>query len=534
VVSVAHRKSGRKQPPKSDRAFRRARSAAPHHAFPELEAAKSLWARQKFDEALAQFLRAVERYPNSEIVLIDAARANGLRYNFARAEELIDRVRRLYGGRPEILCLCGETYRMIGRFRQASECFERACQLQPKLPRARVELAEMYERLHDLDGAVDQALAALSCDRRFARAALVIARVHRRRRETEKAEALLLEQLKSPPPTAEPHAALWGELGLLYDQIGHYDQAYEAALAGKRLWRAREKEPLRQSQIIRRQSERMLDTITAEHFERWRERLQHASPLRVALLTSHPRSGTTIIEQALDSHPGLVSSDERPVFGDEILPALGAGIDPNEQAMPDMLDRVADERVLRERRRYIDYMEALLGEPIGGRIHLDKNPELTLLIPAMLRVFPELKIVVALRDPRDVVISCFMRSLPLNSVTVNYLTLERTAEKYALMMGGWLKLRELIGSPWIEVRYEDAVNDLESQVRRLLGFFELPWDAAVLRFHEHAMQKHVRSPTYENVTSPIYATAIGRWRNYAKHLEPILENLKPLITALGY
>jgi hypothetical protein len=323
-------------------------------------------------------------------------------------------------------------------------------------------------------------------------------------------------------------------LGLLYDQVGQYDEAYEAAAAGKRIWRACEKESLRQSQIIRRQSERMLETITAQHFERWRERLQHVPRLRVALLTGHPRSGTTLIEQALDSHPELVSSDERPVFGDDILPALGAGVNPNEHAMPAMLDRVPDEHVIGERTRYIAYMEALLGESIGERIHLDKNPELTLLIPAMLRVFPELKIVLALRDPRDVVISCFMRSLPLNSVTANYLTLERTAEKYALMMGGWLKLRELIGSPWIEMQYEDTVNDFESQVRRLLGFFELPWDASVLRFYERASQKHVRSPTYENVTTPVYRTAMGRWRNYAKYLDPIAERLEPFIKRFGY
>ena len=531
---MAHRKSRRRESPKPGRGSPGGRSTAVPRACPEVEAAKALWARRKFDEALAQFCRAVDRHPNSDIVLIDAARAFGLRYDFARAEELIGRMLRLQGSRPQIQCLCGETYRMIGRFRQAAECFERAVASGPRVPRARVELAEMYERLHELDCAVQQARGALACDRRFARAALVVARVHRRRRETEKAEAVLRDQLKIPPPVAETHAALWGELGLVFDQAGQFDQAYEAAVAGKRIWQASEEEALRQSQIIRRQSERMLAAITAEHFERWREGLKDVEPLSVALLTGHPRSGTTLVEQALDSHPGLVSSDERPVFADEILPALGAGFDPDEHAMPAMLDGAPDERVIHERGRYIDIMEALLGEPIGRRVHLDKNPELTLLVPAVLRVFPELKTVVAVRDPRDVVVSCFMRSLPLNSVTVNYLTLERTAEKYALMMGGWLKLRALVGAPWIEVRYEDTIADMEFQVRRLLDFFDLPWDEAVLRFHEHARGKHVRSPSYENVATPIYRTAVGRWRNYAKYLEPTLEKLEPFITAFGY
>ena len=165
---------------------------------------------------------------------------------------------------------------------------------------------------------------------------------------------------------------------------------------------------------------------------------------------------------------------------------------------------------------------------------LDKNPELTALLPLVARVFPEMKIVFALRDPRNVVLSCFLQRLPLNAVSVHYLTLERTAQKYAATMKAWLKIRDMIQNPWLEVRYEDVVRDLERPSRRVLAFLDLPWDEHVLQFHQRAQRKHVHSPTYEAVTKPVYSSSVGRWRNYLAQLEPHLSLLRPYIDAFGY
>ena len=171
----------------------------------------------------------------------------------------------------------------------------------------------------------------------------------------------------------------------------------------------------------------------------------------------------------LDSHPGLVSSDEREAFARDIFPAMWQS-----PATPlptaDVFDTIPLQRLAALRERYRAYMEAALNEPIGDRVHLDKNPTLTLVLPGLLRLFPEARLLIALRDPRDVVISCFMQYLPLNANSVCFLTLERTAQRYANDMAAWRKFREMIASPWLEVRYEDAVADLEKEARRALGF----------------------------------------------------------------
>jgi len=151
-----------------------------------------------------------------------------------------------------------------------------------------------------------------------------------------------------------------------------------------------------------------------------------------------------------------------------------------------------------------------------------------------LRLFPEARVLIALRDPRDTIISCFMQYLPLNPNSVCFLTLERTAERYAIDMGVWRKLREIIASPWLEVRYEDTVASLEKETRRALDFLELPWEPEVLNYRERLTTKAVGSPTYEAVKEPLYTRAIGRWKNYQKFLEPCLPTLQPFIEAFGY
>ena len=268
-------------------------------------------------------------------------------------------------------------------------------------------------------------------------------------------------------------------------------------------------------------------------FARWRDSADRIAPLRTALLTGFPRSGTTLLEQVLDSHSDLVSSEERDFIGREMFHTVSTIR--GDVPLLDVLNDLQANEIESLRRRYVLAMEYLLGEPIGGRMHLDKNPAYNLTIPLVLRMFPETRLIIALRDPRDVVLSCYLRYLPLNSISVEFLDVQRTAERYANDMSAWLKFRELLDSPWCEVRYEDTVSNLESQARRALSTLGLAWDDQVLDYRERLLAtKQVTSPTYEAVAEPIYTRAIGRWKNYERLLEPAMQILEPFIREFGY
>jgi hypothetical protein len=355
----------------------------------------------------------------------------------------------------------------------------------------------------------------------------------RRMKDQAGAENILRKLSTNEAAVPEVRAQAWAAIAQMLDRQGDYEGAMQAMLSCKKILMVGEGTVLRESEGLQRHLHDLAQSLNADHFQRWTKAGQAFAPQKLSVLTGFPRSGTTLLEQVLDSHPGLVSSDEREAFGRDIFPALW--LTPKTPwPTAEVFDAIPVERLAAQRARYLEYMAAALNEPLAERVHLDKNPTLTLLLPGLLRLFPETKLLIALRDPRDVVVSCFMQYLPLNTNSVCFLTLERAARRYAHDLAVWRRLRESVAAPWLELRYEDCVANLEHEARRALEFLGLPWDPQVLHYRERLKAKAVNSPTYEAVSQPLYTSAIGRWRHYQKYLEPCFEILQPCIDAFGY
>ncbi|MBI3853226.1 MAG: sulfotransferase [Verrucomicrobia bacterium] len=499
----------------------------------ELQQARALWQLNRFDESLQLFEKAVRTHPQNLVALIDASRALGARFEIMRAEAMLDRLMKLGAQRPDILHLAGQSYRMFFRPDKAIDCFRRVLALTKQIPDAQLELAILYERRHRLEEAYALIEDCLKAEPDYLEAKLFKARLLRRMKEETASESLFRALASNDHAHPQVRAQAWAEVAQMLDGRAEFEEAMQAMQRCKEIL-LREAAPLhRESENLQRHLSDLTNSLTAKHFQNWAEAGRAFTRQKTAALTSFPRSGTTLLEQVLDSHSGLVSSDEREAFARDIFPAMWLS-DKTRLPTAAALDAIPLERLAAQRARYFSYMAAALNEPIGDRIHLDKNPSLTLVLPAVLRLFPETKLLISLRDPRDVVLSCFMQYLPLNTNSVCFLTLERTARRYAHDLGIWRKLREIICSPWLEVRYEDCVANLERESRRALDFLELPWEAHVMNYRERLKQKAVASPTYEAVSRPLYTSSIGRWNNYARQLEPCLEILQPSIEAFGY
>jgi tetratricopeptide (TPR) repeat protein len=498
---------------------------------PSFAAAKALWAQGRFVESLRKFHEAVRQAPNDPAVLIESARALGKRYHIQRGERLLERALRLAPRRVDVQHAVGETYLMLDRPAKAEACFRRACLLADP-PRSLWELAKICERRHALDEAAELIARILRAEPRAIPALLLRARIERRRGDVQQADATLRQIIAGGAAHPVLLAQAYGELCVSLDAAGEYDAAWQAALQCKQIQLERESAAWRAAQFVLARCQQMVDALNRDSFARWQWAPAECATHRLALLTGFPRTGTTLLERVLDAHPQVVSSEEKEVFSAEIFPQLGAGR-PADAPIGPLLDEATAEQLETARRGYLEAIEAMLGEPIGSRLHLDKNPAMNLMIPPMRRVFPELRLVVALRDPRDVIVSCFLRYLPINPVSVCFLTLERTVARYILDMGAWLKMRDMIDN-WVEVRYEQLVADLRRETCCVLAALQLPWDEVVLAYRTRTDRKLVLSPTYEEVARPVFTTSVGRWQNYERHLAPELVRLMPLIKALGY
>jgi hypothetical protein len=391
----------------------------------------------------------------------------------------------------------------------------------------------LYERRHRVQEALALVEDCLRGASDYLEAALFKARLLRRVGDQPGSEALFRALAANQQALPELRAQAWAELAQMHDRHEEYDAAMQAMLKSKELLQSRQGGLYQSAEAVMAHLRALVAGLTPTHLTRWREAAQTVVAKKCAVLTGFPRSGTTLLEQVLDSHSGLISSDEREAFARDVFPAMWltpATPAPTAAA----LDSIPLQKLSALRQRYFNYMEAALNEPIGERVHLDKNPTLTVVLPGLLRLLPEARLLIALRDPRDVVISCFMQYLPLNSNSVYFLTLERAAQRYANDLALWRSLKEKIASPWLEVRYEDTVMSFEKEARRALDFLGLAWEPEVTQYRQRLKQKAVASPTYEAVSQPLYTRAIGRWKHYEKFLEPCLRCLQPAIQAAGY
>lgn len=501
---------------------------------PGLQMALGVWQLGQHDQAIDLYRKEIGNKPNNVRAYIMLARAMADAYRLDDLERVLNQLLSLNPSHPGVHHFIGETYALMNLVGPAVKAYERASRLPNVLPGTWMDLAILYERSHRLDEArelIERAeRAGLDLPARF----LVQARLERREKHPDRAESLLRDLIDRLPADSDWAAQAWSELAALYDQSGAYDQALQSIGRCKQIQLLQHPEKWLASQRVVERFARLSETLTRGDLERWRAQTSGLAERRTAILAGFPRSGTTLLEQVLDAHPELISSEERDLMGKVQFTQWQSMQQRNGPVMA-VLDAIPVSRIRAEQERYFRVMERLLGEPIGHRVHLDKNPAYNLFLPVVLRLLPATRVIIALRDPRDVLISCYLRYLPVNPVSQWFLTPLRTAERYAVDMNAWLKLRGILPEPWCQVRYEDSVADLESQARRTLQTLGLPWDPAVMNYRDRlGKQRQVSSPTYEAVKQPIYTRSIGRWKHYQALLEPVLSTLEPFIEAFGY
>lgn len=490
---------------------------------------EAAWNRFDYERSLDLLQRAQRLVPQDPRLLLELGWLHGLRYDYSRATECFEQAIRVANSESAALVAAGWHCQNFSQPALALNYFERALKTNPDAVEVLAPLAALYERLGQLDLAGELAARAAGLSPQFKPARLIQATVLRRQNQLAAAEKILRAVAGQPDRDLWAGAQIWYELGHNLDRQERYDEAMAAFQSAKQLLL-----PAMGNRYLRQQAEQQAWRAAAANFtaEPLRADVAGPAPTATAFLVGHPRSGTTLLEQILDAHPGTISLEETHIFHTEVCGPLTGGQPANGEF--NWLTAAPPGRLEKLRRNYFAAAGRFLGRPVANRLLVDKNPLLTTRLPLITRVFPAVPVLVALRDPRDVCLSCFQLALPPGTANLAYLEIGRTVEAYTAAMDGWLALRGRLASPWREVRYEDVVADLPGAARQTLEFLGLPWNDRVLRFNEHARQKTVRSPSYAQVGQPVYASAQGRWRHYQKYLEPHLAKLEPLVKAFGY
>ena len=263
-----------------------------------------------------------------------------------------------------------------------------------------IKLAEIHERRHRLEEAQQYLERALKLEPGCAPALLARSRLYRQSNKLIEAEQILRSIAGARNLDVQVKSRY--ELGGVLDRQGRYDEAMAVFIEAKSLLQPEAARHAGELRIVRNRLEVMKSGLSAELFERWFDSGKNLQPQhRLALLGGHPRSGTTLLEQILDSHPDIISAEETEIFHDEAYMPLVRRL-PEDSPILSILESAGNDALRQSRKNYFRSIESFLGNSLGNRLLIDKNPSLTFLIPAMVRIFPEMKIIIALRDPRDV------------------------------------------------------------------------------------------------------------------------------------
>ncbi len=469
----------------------------------------------KLEEAQTWYKLAVALDANNTFYWQQLAFLYAEREEFAEAISCWERVIELSPGeQPTAYLGLGMALQEEGRLAEAMERYEAAIQLQPDFAEAYLHIGGVHEllgRMDDAEAAFRNALR-LQPDHSLAHARLATLL----RDKLPDADLELLEaQLAAANVTPPPRTRMLFALAHVLDAKRQYSRAGDCLRDANalNLDLTRGDRDFAPSDHERHISE-MMDVFNREFIERTAG--QGLETRRPVFIIGLPRSGTTLIEQVLASHPSVHGAGElrlaRKMF--ESLPTL---LDRSERPMLCVphLDAPAIQRLGRQ---YLDRL-AILDGGLAERI-VDKMPDNYMQLGMITTLFPQAVIIHCRRDLRDIAVSCWMTDFRSIRWANDPQHIAARFREYRRIMNYWpTTLQTTIH----EVNYEETVSDLEGVGRRLLAACGLEWDPACLEFYR--TQRTVRTASVTQVRQPIYKKSVARWKNYEDHLSDLFAEI---------
>lgn len=425
---------------------------------------------------------------------------------------------RLEPNRPNPYAAVGTTNGMAGRHDAAIEAFDKALDLDEGHATALAGLGHVLKTIGRVEDGIAAYRKCVQHNSWNGEAWWSLANLKTFRFQPEDVTAMEAE-IADERLADEQRANFQFALGKAYEDAGDYERAFECYESGNENRRQRETyDPVQTADS----HDQFISTFDSELFAR------HAgsgNPSNAPIfIIGLPRSGSTLIEQILASHPLVEGTHELPDLGRVARASAANRADQKKYpAVVAELDAAAlsafgDDYLQRTERH----------RELGRPRFTDKMPNNFAHVGFLQLILPNAKIIDARRHPLDSCLGSFRQLFARGQpFTYDLFELGEFYLEYDRLMRHW---HDVLPGKVLHVQYEHVVDDLESQVRRLLEHCELPWDDACLKFYES--DRAVKTASSEQVRTPIYSSSVQRWRNYERQLQPIIEILDPLLREL--
>jgi tetratricopeptide (TPR) repeat protein len=478
----------------------------------------------RFAEALAhhragRLAEAIRRYDRILSQKPDLAQVHSNRglalARLGRLEAAVEAYQQAVALNPddvETLSNCGVVLAELNRFAEAEQQFRRAITLNPGFAGAHNNLGLILKEQGRLTEAVQASKEAIRLAPKNTSYYGSLAAV--RSFEAGDSYMTALEAMADDAAalSVEDRVHLHFALGRAYEHTGKFENAFRQWLTGNALKR---RQFAYNEAVTLTRMERTRALFTRD-FMRRDEASGDPSGVPV-FVVGMARSGTTLIEQILASHPAVFGAGELQLF-EQVVNIVGKMM-PGAPRFPEMASGLHAEHFRSLARRYLE--ELLPRSPASARI-VDKMPANFHFIGLIHHALPNATIIHAVRDPLDTCVSCFAVNFTYaQPFTFDLAELGRYYRQYRALMAHWHDV--LPPGRVIDVHYEELVGDLEGAARRIVAACGLDWDSRCLDFHR--TERLIRTTSAVQVRQPIYNSSIGRWRRYEKFLEPLMTGL---------
>lgn len=414
----------------------------------------------------------------------------------------------------------------------ARSAFEQAVALDPLHTEAVASLAWLDAQAGESASAIAWAEHALRLDARNVLARMAMAFAELQANHLDAAATQLAGLYGDPAVSGVNRSIVLSLIGDLNDTLGESARAFKAYEAANA-----ELEALNQAsatggvQTPIGHARRLLAWFEAADPEPWLERTparpRPAHPKEHVFLVGFPRSGTTLLENVLATNPEVVALEEKDTLAHAARSYLMStkGLE--------RLARLDSGEAAKQREAYWSAVRSFGVDP-RGQLFIDKMPLATVLLPLISKLFPNARILFAVRDPRDVVFSCFRRRFGMNSAMAHFLSLESAAAYYDAVMHLGAIYRKLLPIDLHLVRYEQLVEDFESTTRSVSTFIGLDWQSRMADFAAKARTRGISTPSAAQVARGLNRDGEGAWRRYRDQMASVLPLLEPWVRAFGY
>ena len=246
-------------------------------------------------------------------------------------------------------------------------------------------------------------------------------------------------------------------------------------------------------------------------------------------LIGFPRSGTTLLDTILRSHPEIDVLEEKPIINsvEQIIKSkFKFPLDELHKLNTDDLDFLSN--------YYFEILKKNCDNK-KAKILIDKFPFQTVCLPLINLLFPNAKIIFTHRNPYDTVLSCFQQSFEPNNAMSNFRSIESASKIYDLTMKMWIDYKSKLKMNFITSKYEDLIDDFNNHISGILDFLEVKWDANIKNYRNTALKREkINTPSSSQVVQPLYKSSINKWKNYEKYFKNSNQYLDKWITYFGY